>query len=66
MRMEGEHRRRQLKVLGGFGQALEHGLMAAMDAVEVTDGERHMIRGAGGKAAGYVHAGRAGAMAGRP
>ena len=64
--MKSEDRRRQAKILGGFGQAPEHGLMAAMDAVEVADGERHVIRGAGGKAAGYVHGGQTEAMAGKP
>src|SRR5207249_402145 len=58
MRIEGQNHRRQREILGRFREAIEHRLMAAMHAVEVTDGERNVIRSCGGKSAVDLHFGR--------
>jgi hypothetical protein len=69
MRLEGENRRRQPEILGGFDQPTEHRLMAAVDTVEVADGECDVICAAGrrsGDSAIDLHAGISPrAMAGR-
>src|SRR5262249_32445955 len=55
--LEGQHGGRQLEVLGGLGQALEHRLMAPMHAVEIADGQRPaMLAGAIGKPVVDLHA----------
>ena len=64
MRIESEHRRRQRQVLGGFDEAREHRLMAAMNAVEVADGQCDVVRG-GGESAEDLHALGAREIAGR-
>ena len=47
MRIEGQHRRRQAQVFRGLDQAREHRLVAAMNAVEVADGQLRMARRGG-------------------
>ena len=56
MRIEREYRRRQFKILCRFGQAREHCLVSAMDAVEITDGQRDMALSATRKTPEYTHA----------
>ena len=39
MRLEGEHRRGPVRRLGAFHRRADHRAMAAMDAVEIADGD---------------------------
>jgi hypothetical protein len=47
MRLEGQHQRRDAALRGNIQRPVQHRLMAAMDAVEIADGDHAAARWAG-------------------
>ena len=58
MRLEGEHRRRLAEAVGAIERRRDHGLVAAMHAVEIAHGED----GAAERAIGRMHRARRGSV----
>ncbi len=57
VRIERQYGRRQGEIFCGLGQPREHRLVAAMDAVEVADGQRDVAMAVGevGESTKYLH-----------